>query len=118
MSINNQVRLIGHLGRDPELKYTQGGQPVLRFRLATSDRWKDDKGEKQERTEWHTIVAWGKRAEGLSKHLRKGTKVIVDGSLRTRSWEKDGAKLFATEVHMNDIDLLTPRQDGGDHGHD
>lgn len=119
MSINNQVRLIGHLGKDPELRYTTSGQPCLRFRLATTDRWKDDQGVKQERTEWHSVVAWNKRAEGLSRLLRKGSKVCLDGQLRTRSWEKDGVTRYVTEVHMNDIDLLTPQgQHGGDDGHD
>lgn len=114
----NRAQLIGHIGREPELKYTQqGSKPVLRFSLATSDRWIDDNGNKQERTEWHTVLVWGKRAEGLAKLLHKGSRVFVEGQLRTRCWEKEGQKHYSTEINMTEIDLLSPKrdQDGGAH---
>ena len=77
-------------------------------------------GERKERTEWHSIIVWGKRAEGLAKLLHKGTRVFVEGQLRTRTWEKDGQKHYTTEINMTEIDLLSPKRerDGGDDGHD
>lgn len=95
----NRATLLGNLGADPELKFTQGGQAVLKLRLATASSWIDKSGERKERTDWHTIVFWGKRAEGLNKVLSKGTRVYVEGSIQTRSWEDDkGVKRYATEI--------------------
>lgn len=111
----NRCFLVGNLGMPPELKFTQGGQAVLRLRLATKESWLKD-GEKQEKTEWHTVVVWGKRAEGLNKCLSKGSRIAVEGRIQTRSWEdKDGGKRYATEINATDIELLGggEKRDGG-----
>jgi len=104
----NRVLLVGNLGMDPELKFTQGGQAVLRIRLATSESFLDKTGERKERTEWHTVVVWGKRAEALGKILQKGRTIWVEGRLQTRSWEdaKDGTKRYATEINAANIGLV------------
>lgn len=100
----NKVMLLGNVGTDPELKHTQSGQAILRLRLATSERYKDKQGEYQERTEWHTVIMWGKRGEGLSRVLEKGSRIFVEGSLQTRSWETDdGSKRSATEINARNI---------------
>jgi single-strand DNA-binding protein len=111
----NKVMLIGNLGLDPELKYTQGGQAVLRLRLATTERFGNKGSERQERTEWHTVIVWGNRAEALHKILHKGRMIYVEGRLQTRQWEdKDGSKRSTTEVVANQILLLGgPRVEGG-----
>ncbi len=103
----NRVMLLGNLGADPELRMTSGGQAVLKMRLATSETYLDRNRVRQERTEWHAVVVWGKRAEALSKFLTKGTKLFVEGSLRTSSYEdKEGNKRYRTEVVANNV-LLT-----------
>ncbi|MGF1467065.1 MAG: single-stranded DNA-binding protein [Sandaracinaceae bacterium] len=95
----NKVLLIGNLGLDPELRYTQNGTAVLRLRLATTERYMTRGGERQERTEWHTVVFFGNRAEALNKFLGKGQTVYVEGRVQTRSWEdKEGQKRYTTEV--------------------
>ena len=99
----NRVILLGNLGADPELRYTTAGVAVLSIRLATNESWVDKNKEPQERTEWHTVVVWGPRAEGLARVLTKGTGVLVEGSLRTSSYEKDGQKRYRTEVHARDV---------------
>lgn len=106
MSGLNKVMLIGNLGQDPELRFTQSGQGVLSMRIATSESYLVD-GERTERTEWHTVVVWGKRAEGLNKIVQKGTQIYVEGRLQTRSWEtKQGDKRYSTEVVAHNIELL------------
>ncbi len=103
----NKVMLIGNLGADPELKYTQGGQAVLSLRIATTERYVSKGGERQERTEWHSVVIWGNRAEALNKFLAKGRTIYVEGRLQTRSWDdKDGNKRYKTEVNAAQILLL------------
>jgi single-strand DNA-binding protein len=104
----NRAILVGNLGMDPELKFTQGGQAVLRIRLATTDSYLNKSGERQERTEWHTVVVWGKRAESLNKILSKGRTIWVEGRIQTRSWEdkKDGGKRYATEINAQNIGLM------------
>jgi single-strand DNA-binding protein len=103
----NRVILVGNLGMDPELKYTQGGQAVLRIRLATTETYLNKAGERQERTDWHTVVVWGKRAEGLNKILSKGRTIWIEGRLQTRSWDdKDGSKRYATEVNAASVGLV------------
>jgi single-strand DNA-binding protein len=104
----NRAILVGNLGMDPELKFTQGGQAILRIRLATSDSYLNKSGERQERTEWHTVVVWGKRAESLNKILAKGRTIWVEGRIQTRSWEdkKDGSKRYATEINAQNIGLV------------
>lgn len=103
----NKAILVGNLGMDPELKFTQGGQAVLRLRLATTESFVNKGGERQERTDWHTVVVWGKRAEALNKILSKGRSIWVEGRIQTRSWEdKDGGKRYATEINANNIGLV------------
>jgi single-strand DNA-binding protein len=102
----NKVQLIGNLGQDPELKFTQGGQSVLNIRMATTERYANKEGERQEKTEWHSVVLWGKRAEALSKFLKKGRTIYVEGRIQTRSYEKDGVKRYATDINAQQILLL------------
>ena len=106
----NKVMLLGNLGADPELRFTPTGTAVLNLRLATNESWLDKEGKKQERTEWHSVVVWGNRAEALAKILTKGACVLVEGGLRSSSYEgKDGVKRYKTEVFARDI-CLTPKR--------
>lgn len=101
----NTTMLFGNLGADPELRHTSGG-PVLKMRLATNEVWFDkDKNEKKERTEWHNVTVFGRRAEGLHKVLSKGSRIFVNGRLRTSTYEKDGVKHYFTEIVATDIIL-------------
>ncbi len=110
----NKVMLIGNLGADPELRFTQGGAPVLNMRLATTERFVTRGGEKQERTEWHAVIMWGTRAEALNKYLSKGQTVYIEGRLQTRSWEdKDGNKRFKTEIVATELLFLGGGRGGG-----
>lgn len=110
----NRAILVGNLGMDPELKFTQGGQAVLRIRLATTESYVGKTGERQERTDWHTVVVWGKRAEALNKILSKGRTIWVEGRIQTRSWEdKDGNKRYATEINATNIGLVGGGGGGG-----
>lgn len=106
----NKVTLLGNLGADPDLRYTQSGQAVLSLRLATSETYLDKDKVRRERTDWHTVVIWGPRGEALSKYLRKGSKALIEGSLRTSSYEKDGLKRYKTEIHAKEVCLIS---DGG-----
>jgi len=107
MASVNKVILLGNLGRDPEVRFTQGGTPVANFTMATTDRWSDPSGEKKEKTEWHRIVVWGKQAEIAGEYLRKGRPVFVEGSLQTREWtDRDGNKRYTTEVRAQRLQLL------------
>ncbi len=111
----NKVILIGNLGRDPEIRYTRDGTAVANLNLATSESWKDSQGERQERTEWHRVVAWDKLAEIAKEYLAKGKQVYIEGRLQTRSWEdKDGHKRYTTEVRADQMVMLGGR--GGDGG--
>ena len=113
----NKVILLGNLGRDPELRYTQSGQAVANFTLATSENWNDKSGERQERTEWHRIVVWGKTAEMCNQYLSKGRTVYIEGRIQTREWEdKEGAKRYTTEINASTVNFIGPRQDGGGGG--
>jgi single-strand DNA-binding protein len=94
----NKVQLIGHLGGDPEVKFIQSGEAVCNFSLATSEAWKDKEDKKQEKTEWHRIVVWGKLAELCGEYLAKGRKAYIEGSLQTRKYEKDGSDRYVTEI--------------------
>jgi len=110
MAIMNYVSLIGNLGADAELRMTGNGQPVLNFRLATTEKFKKKDGEKQEHTEWHSITLWGPRAEALSSHLTKGTRIAITGKLRTREYEdREGNKRKSTEIHLDDLEFLGDR---------
>ena len=103
----NKVILVGHLGADPDMRYTPSGQGVCELRLATSESWNDKNGQRQERTEWHRIVVWGKRAEVCSKYLAKGRQVFVEGRIQTRSYDdKDGNKRYITEIIANEVVFL------------
>jgi len=117
----NRVMLIGNLGTDPELRYTQGNQPVLSMRLATTESFNNRAGERQERTEWHAVTLWGKRAEALSKFLAKGERIFVEGRIQYRQWEeRDGNKRWSTDIVASNVILLGGRggrrDSGGDFG--
>ena len=97
----NKVMIIGHLGKDPEIKYSQQGTAMVNFSVATSEEWKDkNSGEKQKKTEWHKIKAFGKQAEVMEKYLKKGSQVYLEGSLETRQYEKDGQDHYMTEIKV------------------
>jgi single-strand DNA-binding protein len=101
----NRVMLLGNLGADPELRVTPGGQAVLKLRLATNESYVDRNNVRQERTEWHRVTVWGRRAEALGKFLQKGDLLFVEGRLQTSSYEKNGEKRYSTEVVANNIVL-------------
>jgi single-strand DNA-binding protein len=106
----NKVILIGNLGKDPETRYTQGGSAVTNFSVATTENWKDrQSGEQQERTEWHNVVCFARLAEIAGEYLKKGSKVYIEGSLRTSSWEQDGQKKYRTEIMARDLQMLDSR---------
>lgn len=110
----NKAILIGNLGADPEVRFTPGGQAVANFRIATSESWTDKNGQKQERTEWHRIVVWGKLAELCGEYLAKGRQCYVEGRLQTREWtDKEGKKNYTTEVVANQVVFLGGRDGGG-----
>jgi single-strand DNA-binding protein len=111
----NKVMLLGNLGADPELKMTQGGQAVLKLRLATTETYLDKNQTRQERTEWHSVTLWGKRGEALAKFLTKGERIFVEGSLRTSSYEKNGEKRYSTEINATNI-ILAGRGKGAGAG--
>ena len=103
----NKVILLGNVGRDPETRYAQNGTAVTRFSIATSEIWKDrTSGEQQERTEWHDIVCFARLAEVAGEYLKKGSKVYIEGQLRTSSWEQDGQKKYRTEVNAKELQML------------
>ncbi|UCD85059.1 MAG: single-stranded DNA-binding protein [Deltaproteobacteria bacterium] len=103
----NKVILIGHLGRDPEVRYTSSGQAVANFTIATNETWKNKDGNQEELTEWHRIVAWGKLGEICGEYLSKGKQVYIEGTLRTRSWQdRDGNKRQTTEIHARNLQML------------
>lgn len=113
----NRVTLVGNLGQEPELKYTQGNHAILRLRIATNERLPAKGGETRDHTEWHTVTCWGKRAERLAKELRKGSGVYVEGRLTTRSWEdRDGNKRYATEVSSDVVVALAREAANGPDG--
>src|SRR2546423_15618323 len=114
----NKVILIGNLGKDPEVKFTPSGTAVAKFSLATNERFKDKSGEWQDRTEWHSIVAWQRLAEIVGEYVKKGSKVYIEGSLRTSSWEdkQSGEKKYRTEIVAQDLVLLGGRGEGSGGG--
>lgn len=116
----NKVILIGNLGRDPETRYAKSGGAVTNFSVATSESWRDrTSGEQQDRTEWHNVVCFARLAEIAGEYLRKGSKVYIEGSLRTTSWEQDGQKRNRTEVMARELQMLDSRggaQQGGGMG--
>ena len=111
MSVN-KVILVGRLGRDPEIRYTAGGQAVANFSIATDESYKDRTGERQKRTEWHRIVVWGKQAEVVQKYLKKGNEAYFEGRLQTREWQdKEGQKRTTTEIVVTDFRFLGGKSD-------
>jgi single-strand DNA-binding protein len=103
----NKVILVGNLGRDAELRYTPGGAAVATINMATTEVWNDKQGQRQEKTEWHRVVLWGKSAESLTEYLTKGKQIYVEGRLQTRQWDdKDGNKRYTTEIRGDRIVLL------------
>lgn len=114
MASVNKVILVGNLGRDPETRYTTSGDAVTNIRLATTDTWKDKSGEKQERTEWHNIVFYGRQAEIAGEYLKKGRQIYVEGRLQTRKWQdKEGQDRYTTEIIADRMQMLGSREAGG-----
>jgi single-strand DNA-binding protein len=108
----NKVMIIGNVGRDPEMRYTSGGQPITTFSVAASRRWRDPEGQDKEETEWFNVVAWQKLAETVNQIVTKGRKVYVEGRLQTRSWDgQDGQKHYRTEVVANTVIMIDRRPD-------
>jgi single-strand DNA-binding protein len=113
MSVNKAI-LIGNLGKDPDLRYTPSGKAVASFSLATSERWTNQEGQKQENTTWHNIVAWGKQAEVMKEYLSKGKQVYIEGRIQNRSYEdKDGNKKYVSEVVVQNFTFLGSKDSGG-----
>jgi len=117
MASVNKVILIGNLGRDPETRYTTGGDAVTNLRIATTEAWKDKSGEKQEKTEWHTVVLFGRLAEIAGEYLKKGRPVYIEGRLQTRKYtDKEGVEKYSTEIVADRMQLLGSRDGGGGGG--
>jgi single-strand DNA-binding protein len=117
MASVNKVILLGNLGRDPETRYTTGGDAVTNLNIATSEQWKDKSGEKQERTEWHRVVLFGRQAEVAGEYLKKGRSVYIEGRLQTRKYtDKDGVEKYSTEIVADRMQLIGGARDsaGGD----
>jgi len=102
----NRVILLGHLGADPEMRYTADGTAVCNFRMATTEKFKDRQGNMQERTEWHKVVAWRKLAEICGQYLAKGNQVYIEGRIRNESWEKDGVKQYSYKIEADNMTML------------
>ncbi len=114
MASVNKVILLGNLGRDPETRYTTGGDAVTNLRIATTEQWKDKNGEKQERTEWHTVVLFGRQAEIAGEYLKKGRSVYIEGRLQTRKYtDKEGQEKYSTEIVADRMQLLGGGREGG-----
>ena len=116
----NKVMIIGNVGRDPEMRYLQSGEPVTTFSVATNRRWTGGDGQPREETEWHNVVAWRKLAEQCNEYLTKGRKVYIEGRLQTRSWDgPDGQKRYRTEIVANSMMMMDQRpRDGMSNGED
>ena len=107
MASVNKAIIVGNLGRDPEMRYTQSNTPVATFSVATTDQWTDKNGERQERTEWHRVVAWARLAEICGQYLQKGKQVYIEGRLQTREWEdQNGQKRYTTEIVAREMQML------------
>lgn len=113
----NKAIIVGHLGQDPKMQHTPSGGAVTSISVATSESWKDkNTGQQEQRTEWHRIVFFNKLAEIAGQYLKKGSKVYIEGSLRTRAWEKDGEKRYATEIVASEMQMLDSKGEGGNAG--
>lgn len=110
----NKVMLIGNIGADPEIRYTQDGTPAASFTVATTERWKGKDGQVQEQTEWHRITAWRRLAEICGEYLSKGSRVYIEGKLQTRKWQdKNGNDRYTTEIVAREMKMLSPKGAGG-----
>lgn len=111
----NKVTILGNVGKDPEVTYLTNGTPVAKFSVATTEKWKDQEGNQQEKTEWHNVVAWKKLAEIVGQYVAKGAKIYVEGKLQTRSWDdkNTGQKRYSTEIVAHDVVLLSFKQGEG-----
>ena len=107
----NKVILVGHLGKDPEVRTLESGTKTATFSLATTEVWKNKEGEKKELTEWHNIVVWRGLADVVEKYVKKGQLLYIEGKIRTRSYEKDGQKKYITEVHADGLQMLSSKKD-------
>ena len=115
MASVNKVILIGNVGRDPEIRYMPSGDAMVNLSLATTDTWKDKTGEKQEKTEWHRVVIFGKTAEIAGQYLRKGSQIYIEGRLQTRKWtDKEGQEKYTTEIVADRMQMLGSRGGGAD----
>lgn len=110
----NKVIIIGNLGGDPEIRYTTNGNAVCNFSVATTEKWRGQDGQMQEQTEWHRVTAWGKLAEICNQYLSKGSRVYIEGKLKTRQYEKDGITRYTTEIHAAEMKMLGERSSGND----
>jgi single-strand DNA-binding protein len=114
MASVNKVMILGNLGRDPELRHTQAGKAVATLRVATNEAWTDQSGERQERTEWHSIVVWGRQAENCNQYLKKGRSVFVEGRLQTRKWQdREGNDRYTTEIVADRVQFVGGREGAG-----
>jgi len=106
----NKAIIVGNVGQDPDTKYTQDGKPIVNLSIATSESWKDQQGQRQERTEWHRVVFYGKLAEIVDSYVKKGSKLYVEGSIHTRKWQdKDGQDRYTTEIKGREMQMLDSR---------
>ncbi|AWV90833.1 single-stranded DNA-binding protein [Bradymonas sediminis] len=112
----NKAMIIGNLGADPEVRFTQSGTAVGNLRIATNEKWTDKSGQRQERTEWHRVVVFGKTAENCQKYLKKGRQIFVEGRIQTNEWQdKDGNKRYTTEIVASNVTFLSGGSGGGDY---
>jgi len=110
----NKVMIIGNLGADPEIRHTQGGDPVATFNIATTEKWKGKDGQQQEQTEWHRVVVWRRLAEICGEYLHKGSKVYIEGKIQTRKWQdQNGNDRYTTEIVAREMKMLDSRGDSG-----
>lgn len=117
MASLNKVMIIGRLGRDPELSYTQNGTAIARFNVATDESFKNNQGEVVERTEWHKVVTWGRQAEPVANYMHKGSLCYVEGKLETQKWtDKEGNDRYTTQINSSRIQFLDPKRDNGGNG--
>jgi single-strand DNA-binding protein len=117
MASVNKAIILGNLGRDPELRHTPGGKAVATLRIATNEVWTDQSGERQERTEWHTVVVWGRQAENCNQYLKKGRTVYIEGRLTTRKWQdKEGKDRYSTEIVADRVQFIGGGTGGGGGG--
>lgn len=117
MASVNKVILVGNLGKDPEVRFTPSGQAVAKFPIATTDNWTDQSGQRQEKTEWHNVVVWGKQAENCGQYLAKGRQVYIEGAIRSRSYDdKEGNKRYVTEIVAQRVQFLGGGGGGGGGG--